>query len=331
MAGKRRTKPPPSGPAESPSADDTQIVASGPAACGAEPRPSLLVVQGLSAGRCYTIENRELTLGRGPDCGIVLDDPGVSRAHARLTPRPDGTVSVADLQSANGTFVNGKRIGSAVLASGDRLRLGAAAMLTFAVRDRLERECLQQLYDSALRDPLTGVANKRFLLERLEQEFAYCRRRGLPLSVLMIDIDRFKQINDEYGHTPAGDQVLKTFAETVRGTVRSEDVLGRFGGEEFLLILRTTSSTDAVKLAERLRRLIETTEFAAADLRGNPVRVPVTVSIGAATLQDGNYGSAQALLSAADQRHYWAKREGRNRVAGTASQSGTEPIAGGSR
>src|SRR5581483_6850222 len=149
-----------------------------------------------------------------------------------------GEVTIEDLKSANGTVVNGEPVGAtAALKDGDKIRLGSTTILKFTYHDHLDESFQQQMYDAALRDALTKAFNKKYFLDRLETELAYAKRHAAHLSLLMIDIDHFKQVNDTYGHL-AGDFVLSRIARIALGTVRTEDVFARYGGEEFGVICR---------------------------------------------------------------------------------------------
>jgi two-component system cell cycle response regulator len=171
-------------------------------------------------------------------------------------------------------------------------------------RVQLEEE-LQRL---ARFDELTGLCNRRYLLDRLTQEILRAQRYGPPLSLLMLDLDHFKQINDTYGHI-VGDIVLATVASLLRDTVRATDIPGRYGGEEFCVVLTETKISGALLLAERLRRGIAAEGFFAV---GNE-RVSVTCSIGLAELQD-HVKDPMAFLALADRALYQAKAAGRNCV-----------------
>jgi two-component system, cell cycle response regulator len=166
----------------------------------------------------------------------------------------------------------------------------------------------RQMFESASRDALTQIYNKRFLIEQLQSEYAYAARHGTELSLLLFDIDHFKRINDTHGH-PAGDYVLAQLCRIVIPTIRTEDVFARYGGEEFVILSRTTNRAAAQIVAERVRRIIEQCEFV---FEGR--RIPVTVSIGIAAMPDRSIGSPEALVSVADKALYDAKRGGRNRV-----------------
>jgi diguanylate cyclase (GGDEF)-like protein len=179
-----------------------------------------------------------------------------------------------------------------------------AQLLASAAAQSLRTAELQQL---AMTDSQTLAYNRRWLLPRLREEMEHARRQGEPLSLLLIDLDHFKRVNDEHGH-PTGDAVLRAFADTVRDCVRGADVLFRRGGEEFVLIMPTTDEQQATTVAERLRGRLDR---APLTVRGNLLLVQ-TASIGVACWDGGE--SAEALEERADLAMYEAKRHGRNRV-----------------
>jgi len=258
-------------------------------------------------GKSFSIDFSGMIIGRSLDADIWLDDESVSRHHAKLELN-NGQVVVSDLGSRNGTFCNGERIEKRELVEGDRIQVGNETILKFTHQDVLDEKLTSSLYDSATKDALTGAFNKKFFLEAMEKEFAFCTRHSLPLSLLMIDVDHFKQVNDNFGH-PAGDFVLMQLSAAVRDTIRTEDVWARYGGEEFVLMLRDCPPQRASGVAERLRRRIEHMSMLFKHEKLN-----VTVSIGVATAKDGNIVDATALVKAADDLLYEAKRSGRNRV-----------------
>jgi diguanylate cyclase (GGDEF)-like protein len=161
-------------------------------------------------------------------------------------------------------------------------------------------------------DPLTGVFNRRYLDRRLNEEVATARRYGLPLSVLLLDLDNFKQINDEQGHQ-IGDQVLIAAGGIVSSELRASDILARYGGEEFLVIAPHTALLKAAEQAERLRNRVENHDFRLQNESGKVVKLRLTISIGVASFGDG-LDNVDRLVYAADENLYRAKREGRNRV-----------------
>ncbi len=161
----------------------------------------------------------------------------------------------------------------------------------------------------AMRDELTGLINRRSLLEALAQQLAVARRHGQPLALLMIDIDFFKLVNDTHGHL-SGDKVLKGVAQAIAARTRAQDLPGRLGGEEFLVILPNTNVQGAVQLAEILRQAVETTKF--QSVSGEPIAI--TISIGVCEQSQFTAPQCDDMVSAADQAMYLAKQNGRNRV-----------------
>lgn len=176
--------------------------------------------------------------------------------------------------------------------------------LLFPMRNALLYRAATQ---SALRDPLTDTGNRIAMDQTLEREIEMSRRHSQPLSLLMLDIDHFKQINDTYGHS-AGDEVLKAVAASIKNQLRNVDMVFRFGGEEFLILLSNTSREAAAMVGERLRFAAQAQDYVAEGKM-----IELTVSIGCSTLLPGE--SAESLLRRADSALYVAKREGRNRLA----------------
>ncbi|WP_192561968.1 GGDEF domain-containing protein [Pseudomonas gozinkensis] len=159
---------------------------------------------------------------------------------------------------------------------------------------------------SALRDPLTGAGNRIAMEQTLLREIEMSRRHLQPLSLLMLDIDHFKQVNDLHGHS-AGDVVLKAVAASIKGQLRNVDMVFRYGGEEFLILLSNTGRDAAAMVGERLRQAAQ-----AQDYYANNQLIELTVSLGCSTLLPGE--SADSLVRRADSALYVAKREGRNRL-----------------
>jgi two-component system cell cycle response regulator len=177
-----------------------------------------------------------------------------------------------------------------------------------ALQDAL-RERNQLLAELATHDELTRLYNRRHLVQRLSEEVPRAKRYRLPLSCLLLDLDHFKRVNDTYGH-PAGDAVLRQIASILRSSVRSVDVVGRYGGEEFLIILPQTGAEGARVLAERIRQRVEQEPF---DIGGQTIHC--TTSIGLAAASDGEVPDADDLIAEADRALYHAKAMGRNRVS----------------
>ncbi len=275
----------------------------------AEPRkPALVVLTGGQMGELFKIDGPEVTVGRGVQCAIRLEDASVSRQHLRIEERA-GQHYAIDLESANGTFVNGEPLHAPVLLQdGDKIGLGRMIILRYTYQDEYDEAFQRQLYNAALRDGLTRAYNKRYLLERIKVELAFAKRHHEPLAICMIDADHFKRVNDVYSH-PAGDKILIEIVRTIQGTIRQEDIIGRYGGEEFLLICRGIDAERCYVVANRIRMLIEKQLFSF-----NHQIIPVTVSIGVAAFPDAGIDSTEDLIAAADTALYQAKAQGRNRV-----------------
>ncbi len=183
---------------------------------------------------------------------------------------------------------------------------------TLSLHTAIDMGRLRVLERDAATDPLTGVFNRRYMDCRLTEEVANAKRYGLPLSVLMLDIDHFKQINDQYGHQ-AGDAMLVNLGKIIAGELRESDVLTRYGGEEFLIIATHTPLLAATNVAERVRKCIESHDFRLPEELGGLHGIRMTVSIGVATIDDVA-PDRDALIHAADENLFHAKREGRNRI-----------------
>jgi two-component system cell cycle response regulator len=277
-------------------------------------RAMLTVVSGPSTGRVFSVAEggAETIVGRGREAQIRIDDAGASRAHARVLQTMDGAYVVEDLASTNGTFVDGRRVTRAELHSGDRIHIGPNVVISFSIVAAQAEHVTQQLYESSVRDPLTRVYNRRYLVERLASELAYAKRHKTHLALILMDLDLFKRVNDTYGHM-AGDDVLRDVAALVQRLVRAEDVFARFGGEEFVLLVRGIEHGNVGRFAERVRSAVERLEIAHESLT-----LKVTVSLGFSSLAQlaETERDPDDLLRVADERLYKAKTAGRNRVCG---------------
>jgi len=315
IASDRPTPHDPPGGAAPPTEDggssrrDTPLLP-GPLPIAADSRATLTVLTGLHAGRVVAIDGAPVTIGRATDVDLVLDETGVSRHHARVTRTPGGGFLVEDLRSVNGTFIGATRVDFARLEGGDLLQLGPHLRMRFAIVDAVDEALSRQLYESSVRDPLTHMFNRRYLADRLPAEIARARRAEGDVAVLMIDVDSLKKVNDSFGHL-AGDRLLATVAARIRRTLRVEDVLARYGGDEFVVIAVGNDRAAAEQLAERVRRAVEALHMSA---RGREVRI--TTSIGVASLAElAANTEPEALLALADARMYGAKVSGRNKVS----------------
>ena len=268
----------------------------------------LIVISGPHVGKMFKVDQSEATVGRSSKADMYVNDVGISRRHARLVAYGND-VFVEDMESANGTYLNGDRVKRRVqLEDGDKITLGSTTILKFTYHDRLDETFQKQMFDAALRDGLTGAYNKNFMLNHLNTELAFALRHGTPLSVIMFDVDHFKPVNDTYGHL-AGDAILKRLAEISMSTLRADDIFARYGGEEFTIVSRGTTQERAAIIAERLRQIIDKTDFIF-----DGQHIPITVSLGVAGLPDTPAQTTDDLIGAADAPLYQAKNSGRNRV-----------------
>jgi two-component system, sensor histidine kinase LadS len=187
--------------------------------------------------------------------------------------------------------------------------VAAAVLVALGVADRLraQRVALTEAERRAQTDPLTGVLNRRSLIERLDAACQRARARGLPIALLFIDLDHFKQINDSFGHQ-AGDACLRAIIEPIHAELRQSDVIGRYGGEEFVVILSSADAAAATPIAERI---LERVAAVSVDGYGKPIRLTCSIGVAASDTL-GVWG--EHLIARADAAVYVAKRLGRNQV-----------------
>lgn len=271
---------------------------------GSDDHGILIQIYGPKLGERYTLEADRSTIGRDLGNSIVLVDESVSRFHAKIERTARGFV-LEDLESTNGSRVNDDSIKSCLLKSGDQLQIGSF-ILKYIGSGNVEAVYHEEIYRMMITDGLTGIANRRKLDEALENEFLRAKRYGRPLSIAILDADHFKKVNDNHGHI-VGDFVLKKLATLFQQNIRREELLGRYGGEEFVVVMPEVDSSGAFQLAEKLRKTVETTVF-----KSGETELPVTISVGVATL--GEEKSVKDFLDTADQALYRSKEEGRNRV-----------------
>ncbi len=273
-------------------------------------RATLTMLAGPNAGATFALDSSETVIGRGEAATLCIDEGSISRRHARILRAGDG-YSIEDLASTNGTFVAARRVERARLTPGDRIQIGATCVFRFAIVDETEESLQRRLYESSTRDSLTGALNRKCFFEHLEAELAHARRARAPLSLLMIDVDHFKRINDAHGHG-AGDQVLRSIAQCAARTLRAGDLFARYGGEEFATLARAASLAEATELAERLRCAVSALRVEVAT-----GAVGVTISVGVAALEECEpVREIPDFVGVADARLYLAKRQGRDRVCG---------------
>ncbi len=291
----------------------------------------LHVIDGAQAGLIFVFETAQVVVGRDETCELSLADPGVSRSHATFSRSAIG-VQVVDQGSRNGTYLNGRRLmQQTLLRQGDTIAIGGVR-LRYGLEAEEQVKRLRDLHDAAVRDHLTRLYNRRFFDEGLTAEVAYAIRHRSPLSLLIFDIDRFKQINDTHGHM-VGDLALKAVARVLEQGVRTEDLVARYGGDEITVLARGAGIEGALVLAERLRERVQ-----AASLSHDRHAIDLRVSAGAASL-GGRITNARQLVRAADGALLDAKQHGRNRVLAASAEGPIErtgemeavvvPISGG--
>ncbi|MGB9720623.1 MAG: diguanylate cyclase [bacterium] len=311
-------------------------------------KPCLVLIEERILLKSLPIEKKEYIIGRANDCDFVIDGTEVSRRHARLY-YEDGKFKIEDLDSTNGTFINGKKIVAAELKHRDEINIGNFTIifddgkgiegicdetqvdssgnetqrlvaeyksLAEKIRERDIALSLKKYHERVLKsrrkltrqanfDRLTDLYNRHYFDKILEQQFESAHLNKFPLSILFIDIDHFKKVNDTYGHEK-GDEVLRGVAQIIRALCRKDDIVARYGGEEFVVLFPKMDKESAVQIAESIRKIVESKS-------GEIVGLHITISIGVAT-DHKQFSNPQELLKSADKALYNAKSSGRNRV-----------------
>ena len=267
----------------------------------------LVVIYGMDLGKKYNVNQKSVVVGRSSSADIQVDQESVSRNHCKLL-NTGQSIMLRDLGSTNGTYVNDELVDEYVLRDGDFIKVGRC-IFKFLVGSNIENAYHEEIYRLTTIDGLTQIFNKRYFVETLEREMGRAQRYRRQLSLIMFDIDHFKEINDNYGHL-AGDHILRQLAATVKSRIRREDILARYGGEEFAIVLPELDRDNAITFAEKIRILIENSVFEFEE-----TRIPLTVSVGVSILS-AEADSPETLIKFADDNLYRAKDEGRNRVIG---------------
>ena len=276
--------------------------------------PTLTFLSGDALGKELPLLQQQLTLGRGEGCDVLIMDPSVSRKHIQLScrkliakgERQDLRVVLRDLGSTNGTLVNYRKVRRAVLKPGDKICMGRI-ILKFELKDLADQNYFDEIYRLATTDSLTGLLNRAAIMRVMQEEIVKRQRYRRRLSVILLDIDDFKQLNDTSGHL-AGDRALRVVSDAVRKNLRRQDRGGRFGGDEFLIVLPETGLKGAFAVADRIMR-----DF--GDLTGSDTALNgrVTVSFGVASYP-AHCGASESLIDRADSALYRAKALGKNRI-----------------
>jgi two-component system cell cycle response regulator len=272
----------------------------------------LIMVNGGIPGAMLRVAAGRTRMGRSPDNTYQFRETTVSRHHAALTVDTKGIVRLADLGSTNGTYLNDRRLPEKTqvrVKDGDRIRLGLTVMLKYVRLDPCDEQFQREMFERTVRDPLTGLYNRSFFLNQVGPLAEFNAVRGLGLALLMLDIDHFKRVNDNFGHV-VGDHVLREVAGVLREATRSEDLVARYGGEEFILALPVAAPDQATERAERIRLTLAERRIS---VDGAGLRI--TASLGLAFAPPDRLGSASAMIQAADRCLYQAKNNGRNCVS----------------
>ncbi|MDX2036259.1 MAG: GGDEF domain-containing protein [Isosphaeraceae bacterium] len=271
----------------------------------------LIMLNGGIPGAMLQVSKQETRLGRASDNTLQLADSSISRYHALLETDDEGQVRLSDLESTNGTFVNGKRLPPHTpvpLKDGDRLQFGAEIVVKLVRPDPCEERFQREMFERTVRDSLTGLYNRAYFLSQVGPLADRNAVKGMGLAVIMLDVDHFKRVNDQYGH-PIGDAVLREVANVLRQSLRGDDLIARYGGEEFVAALPVATPDQAAERAERIRASLADRRIHVAG-----TRLRVTASLGLAFGSPTRPKTAAALISSADQGLYQAKNAGRNRV-----------------
>jgi two-component system, cell cycle response regulator len=277
---------------------------------------ALIRYVGEPIGEVIPLHAPGITIGRSSENDVSLSEAEVSRHHAQVSLSRIGEaghmVQMTDLGSTNGSFINGRRIEMPqvpiALQHGDVIRVGAHAFKLKRL-DALERHYHEAMMAQTSLDTLTGVNNRSAVLAFLEKHADLARRYRRPLSIVLADLDFFKNVNDRYGHA-TGDLALQAFGALVRKRLRASDLVGRIGGEEFLLVLPETHGPEAMGVAEELRSGLAKEPLTPWG-GGEPFHI--TCCFGVAQLQNRDIDGG-SLLARSDVALYRAKAMGRNRV-----------------
>ena len=258
------------------------------------------------SGSMIPLNFRRITIGRDQSCTIEVNDDFMSRTHALIELTDEG-YRLTDCQSRNGAFVNDQQITSRLLRGGDQIRLGNH-IFKFLSADHVEALYHEAVYEMMTVDAMTGVYNRRYFEDALHREVLRSQRHARTLSLLMFDIDHFKQVNDSYGHL-VGDEILKALCSRIRSRIRGDEIVARVGGEEFAVVLVETTKDNAHKVAESLCELIRS-----CPLLPHRPELQVTISVGGVFTNGLEPLSDEDLIARADEQMYFAKSAGRNCV-----------------
>jgi diguanylate cyclase (GGDEF)-like protein len=272
--------------------------------------PYLVIYIGNDSGRRHKLHRGTMTIGRSSQADITIKDDHISRIHCIIEWMGD-TIRIDDKGSTNGIYVDSQAVSHALLSTGVPIQLGHSIM-KIEYKTEAEIQAEENLLYKASFDSLTGIFNRHHFIKLAYMEIAYASRHKLPVGVIMIDIDNFKQVNDQYGHL-VGDSVLSQFSNIVIENKRTEDLFARYGGEEFIIMPRGEINKEFMSLlCERIRKVTENFEFCFEEKL-----VRITASFGFHIKKVESADSETVLndiILKADEALYLAKEQGKNRT-----------------
>lgn len=270
-------------------------------------RAFVVVLAGDRMGETFELDPVYTTIGRGLTATVRINDEGISRTHAAVRVE-DGVYYLSDGGSTNGTFANGDRVDKHPLREGDRIQLGAASVLRFTFFEDSADDYQRDLYESSLRDRMTGLFSRGYFNNRLESDVAVALRHGKPLALVRFEVDKLARVREQVGAN-ATDQILRDMSRTILEITRSDDLLARAGDDDFAFLCRDVDAMRASRAAQRIRETIAARSFPAGD-----DTVSLTLSLGVADLALLHEPTADMLIKAADAALTIARRAGGNRV-----------------
>ncbi|MBF0266160.1 MAG: GGDEF domain-containing protein [Gammaproteobacteria bacterium] len=278
-----------------------------------ELKPVISVISGKDKGKNFIIDKpdsldrgKPVTLGRGNNVDCRVQDEMISRTHLLINYEND-TFHIEDLNSKNGSYIDENKIKDVSVVPGTVVNIGNS-MLVLSLKSETQLNAEKELYQAATIDVLTQISNRSWFMKRASEEFSYAQIKHMPISIIMMDIDHFKRINDSYGHQ-GGDYVLKETASLMQQQIRDNDLLGRYGGEEFIIFLKGVAHEKSSELAERIRLAI-----ANQKLVFNNKEIHASISIGLCTLENPYNIALEDVIALADKQLYISKNNGRNQV-----------------
>jgi diguanylate cyclase (GGDEF)-like protein len=273
---------------------------------------SLIQYNGASLGKRVQLKEMRTSIGRTPEAHVFINEASVSRQHAEIATKGDG-YEIEDLGSSNGSFINDVKLAArtkTLLKDNDMIRMGTI-LFRFVATDNAEALMTDKIYRMATIDSGTDIYNKKYLLDALETEMKSARQNKRPMAIIFYDLDFFRNVNTTLGH-PGGDVVLRETCTICKKLIRKADVLGRYGGEEFVIVLPDTDIRVASDLAERLRTALENHVFN-IEVEGRIVQHKQTMSLGVSQFST-EMQTVESLIESADKKLYTSKHTGRNKV-----------------